>query len=122
MREVSAAGGHDAINGHDDDGLVVDYTGDPVDKSSTGGWLAGALIAGVGPAGGEHGGARDAGGRQMALLYVALYTIAVGAGGLKANRDAPAAAVTAITRAVELTDQPQEDAVRVAVAVNMIDV
>lgn len=52
MREVSAGGivgGHDAGgNGPDDDGLVVvDYMGDPVDKSITGGWLAAALIAGT---------------------------------------------------------------------------
>jgi hypothetical protein len=52
MREVSAGGivgGHDAGgNGPDDDGLVVvDYMGDPVDKSRTGGWLAAALIAGT---------------------------------------------------------------------------
>ncbi|PUZ47524.1 hypothetical protein GQ55_7G172400 [Panicum hallii var. hallii] len=176
MREVSAGGivgGHDAGgNGPDDDGLVVvDYMGDPVDKSSTGGWLAAALIAGTELAervgvmgvstnmvtylvgalhlsnaqsanivtnfmgtlnllaflggfvadaklgryrtiaasatvativpstavpgmrpppcaqadGGAAGGCAPASGRQMALLYLALYTIAVGAGGLKAN-------------------------------------
>ena len=48
--QVSAGGivgGPDAGNGPDDDGLVVDYMGDPVDKSSTGGWLAAALITGT---------------------------------------------------------------------------
>ncbi|KAF0928975.1 hypothetical protein E2562_011065 [Oryza meyeriana var. granulata] len=39
-----AAGGH---GGADDDGTVVDYRGNPVDKSKTGGWLGAGLILGT---------------------------------------------------------------------------
>ncbi|OEL18628.1 Protein NRT1/ PTR FAMILY 6.4, partial [Dichanthelium oligosanthes] len=39
-------GGHDD-NGGADDGFVVDYKGNPVDKALTGGWKSAALIAGT---------------------------------------------------------------------------
>ncbi|CAL5068292.1 unnamed protein product [Urochloa decumbens] len=39
-------GGHDDGNGADD-GLVLDFRGNPADKSRTGGWLAAALITGT---------------------------------------------------------------------------
>uniref|UniRef100_A0A0E0NGX9 Major facilitator superfamily (MFS) profile domain-containing protein n=1 Tax=Oryza rufipogon TaxID=4529 RepID=A0A0E0NGX9_ORYRU len=41
---VAAGGGH---GGGADDGMVVDYRGNPVDKSKTGGWLGAGLILGT---------------------------------------------------------------------------
>ncbi|KAF9587544.1 hypothetical protein IFM89_004002 [Coptis chinensis] len=95
-----------------DDETVVDFRGKPFDKSVTGGWLAAGLILelyiyipfrqGVilltisttipsmkPPPCSEyrrlHHECVEANGRQLAMLYVALYTIALGGGGIKAN-------------------------------------
>uniref|UniRef100_A0A0D3F6W6 Uncharacterized protein n=1 Tax=Oryza barthii TaxID=65489 RepID=A0A0D3F6W6_9ORYZ len=44
QKMVAAGGGH---GGGADDGMVVDYRGNPVDKSKTGGWLGAGLILGT---------------------------------------------------------------------------
>ncbi|TVU14158.1 hypothetical protein EJB05_37605, partial [Eragrostis curvula] len=44
--QVVSVGGLDASDVVDD-GMAVDFKGEPVDKSRTGGWLGAALIAGT---------------------------------------------------------------------------
>nr|CAB3447035.1 unnamed protein product [Digitaria exilis] len=110
MSTVSAGGHGGGGYGDGEEGQQsIDFRGNPVDKSRTGGWLGAGLILGTELAervcvmgismnlvtylvGELHlSNSKSAtvcvpaSGGQLAMLYAALYTIAAGAGGLKAN-------------------------------------
>ncbi|CAN4096245.1 unnamed protein product [Withania somnifera] len=82
------------------DGSLVDFRGNPIDKSSTGGWLGAGLILGSNNVNTcnihpkyeaplcdsrSKGHCIEASGQQLILLFAALYTIALGCGGIKSS-------------------------------------